>query len=144
MVLAIEQARLAADHGDVPVGAVVLGPGDQVLAAAHNERELRCDPSAHAEVLALQAACLRFGDGWRLDGCTLVVTLEPCIMCAGVLVAARVARVVFGAFDVKAGAVSSVWDLLRDPRLNHRPEVSVGVLADDCEKMLLDFFATRR
>lgn len=139
MRLALEEAALAVPAGDVPVGAVVLGPGGELLAAGHNEREATGDPTAHAEVLALRRAAARLGE-WRLTGCTLVVTLEPCVMCAGALVQSRVARVVFGAGDEKAGAAGSLWDLVRDRRLNHRPEVIRGVLEAECARQLTDFF----
>lgn len=140
---ALEQARLAAGHADVPIGAVVVDAAGDVLAAAGNERELSGDPTAHAEVLALRRAAEQLG-GWRLSGCTLVVTLEPCTMCAGALVLARVERLVFGAFDPKAGAVASLWDVVRDPRLNHRPQVIPGILEAECGAVLRDFFATHR
>ena len=143
MRLALEQAALAVPHGDVPVGAVVLGPDGAVLAAARNERELAGDPTAHAEVLALRRAAEARGS-WRLEGCTLVVTLEPCTMCAGALVLARVDRVVYGAEDPKAGAVGSLWDVVRDRRLNHRPEVVRGVLAEESGALLREFFAAYR
>ena len=142
MLLALDQARLAARHGDVPVGAVVIDQAGTALAAACNEREIRHDPTAHAELLALREASRRL-QSWRLTGLTLVVTLEPCTMCAGALVLARVARLVFGAFDPKAGAVSSLFDVLRDPRLNHRVEVRGGVLEAECSALLKDFFADR-
>jgi tRNA(adenine34) deaminase len=142
MLLALDQARLAAGHGDVPVGAVVLDQAGDVLAAAGNEREIRHDPTAHAELLALREASRRLRS-WRLTGLTLVVTLEPCTMCAGALVLARVARLVFGAFDPKAGAVSSLFDVVRDPRLNHRVDVRGGVLEAECSALLKDFFANR-
>jgi tRNA(adenine34) deaminase len=142
MLLALEQARLAARHGDVPVGAVVVDQAGNALAAAGNEREIRHDPTAHAELLALRDASRRL-QSWRLTGHTLVVTLEPCAMCAGALVLARVARLVFGAFDPKAGAVSSLFDVVRDPRLNHRVEVRGGVLEAECSALLKDFFANR-
>ena len=129
---------------DVPIGALVLAPDGTELASACNAREALGDPTAHAEVLALRAAAARFGDGWRLGGCTLVVTVEPCTMCAGALVLARVARVVFGAWEPKTGAVGSLWDVVRDRRLTHRPEVVGGVLADECAALLDEFFATRR
>lgn len=144
MRVALEYGRRAAGHGDVPVGAVVLAPDGRTLAAAGNERELTADPTAHAEVIAIREACRALGDGWRLTGCTLVVTLEPCVMCAGAIVAARLGRVVFGAFDPKAGAVASNWDLLRDPRLVHRPAVVSGVLAGQAEEQLRAFFAGHR
>lgn len=125
------------------MGAVVLSPdGTTVLAAGHNEREATGDPTAHAEVLALRRAAARLGE-WRLSGCTLVVTLEPCTMCAGALVQSRVERVVYGARDEKAGATGSVWDVVRDRRLNHRPEVVEGVLAEECAALLTDFFRDR-
>jgi tRNA(adenine34) deaminase len=137
--------RVAARAGDdVPVGALVVAPDGAVLAEACNAREALGDPTAHAEVLALRQAATRFGDGWRLAGCTLVVTVEPCTMCAGALVLARVARVVFGAWEPKTGAVGSLWDVVRDRRLTHRPEVVGGVLADECAALLDAFFATRR
>ncbi|MGW2490201.1 tRNA adenosine(34) deaminase TadA [Streptomyces sp. NPDC001606] len=143
MRLALEEAGLAARGGDVPVGALVLGPdGTTVIAAGHNEREVTGDPTAHAEVLALRRAAARLGE-WRLTGCTLVVTLEPCTMCAGALVQSRVDRVVYGARDDKAGATGSLWDVVRDRRLNHRPEVIEGVLATDCARLLTDFFRNR-
>lgn len=140
---ALEVASAAAEHGDVPVGAVVLGPDGQVLAEAGNERELTGDPTAHAEVLALRRAAAVRGE-WRLSGCTLVVTLEPCTMCAGAIVLARVSTVVYGAVDDKAGAAGSLWDVLRDRRLNARPEVRSGVLAEQSSALLLEFFAGRR
>ena len=143
MRLALTEAVLAVDHGDVPVGAVVLGPDGAVLGRGHNDRERTGDPTAHAEVLALRTAASVLGS-WRLDGCTLVVTLEPCTMCAGAIVLSRVSRVVYGAVDDKAGAAGSLWDVLRDRRLNHRPEVLAGVLADECGAVLQEFFATRR
>ncbi|MEV0441014.1 tRNA adenosine(34) deaminase TadA [Streptomyces spectabilis] len=143
MRLALDEAALAVRGGDVPVGAVVLAPdGETVLARAHNEREAVGDPTAHAEVLALRRAAAALGS-WRLPGCTLVVTLEPCVMCAGALVQSRVDRVVYGARDEKAGAAGSLWDLVRDRRLNHRPEVVEGVLADDCATLLTAFFRGR-
>jgi tRNA(adenine34) deaminase len=142
---AITEAQAAAAAGDVPIGAVVLDPAGAVIASAHNEREARGDPTAHAEVLALRAAAGVHGAGWRLAGCSLVVTLEPCTMCAGAAVLARVAAVVYGAHDPKAGAAGSLWDVVRDRRLNHRPEVVGGVLADECAALLRDWFdSTRR
>ena len=143
MRLAIEQANLARGHGDVPIGAVVLDADGSLLAAAGNERELTGDPTAHAEVVAIRSAAQALGE-WRLEDCTLVVTLEPCTMCAGAVVASRVGHLVFGAFDEKAGAVSSLWDVVRDPRLNHRPKVTSGVLVHECAALLLDFFGDRR
>jgi len=129
---------------DVPVGAVVVAPSGDVLAAECNARETFGDPTAHAEILALRSAATRLGDGWRLTGCTLAVTVEPCTMCAGALVLARVARVVFGAWEPRTGAVGSLWDVVRDRRLTHRPEVVGGVLADECAALLDKFFATHR
>ncbi|RBQ15789.1 nucleoside deaminase [Spongiactinospora rosea] len=143
MRLALAQARRAAQAGEVPVGAVVLDPAGTPIAAAANARESTHDPTAHAEILALRAAARSRAD-WRLSGCTLVVTLEPCTMCAGAAVLSRVARVVYGATDEKAGAAGSLWDVLRDRRLNHRPEVVLGVLAADCAAVLTEFFTTRR
>jgi tRNA(adenine34) deaminase len=142
MKLAIAEAGKALDHDDVPVGAIVVHDG-QVVGAGHNERERRQDPTAHAETLALQAAAHRRGS-WRLLDCTLYVTLEPCAMCAGAIVLARVPRVVYGTADPKAGAAGSVLDVLAEPRLNHRPLVEGGVLAADCALLLTDFFAARR
>ncbi len=142
MGLALEEATLAAAHGDVPVGAVAVATG-QVVARRHNERELRRDPTAHAELLALQDAARALGS-WRLEAVTLFVTLEPCPMCAGALVAGRVARVVFGAADPKAGACGSLYNLCVDPRLNHEVDVTPGVLADGSTRLLRDFFAVRR
>jgi tRNA(adenine34) deaminase len=143
MRLALDEAHQAVQGGDVPVGAVVLSTdGTTVLATGHNEREATGDPTAHAEVLAIRGAAQRLGE-WRLAGCTLVVTLEPCTMCAGALVQSRVDRVVYGARDEKAGAVGSVWDLVRDRRLNHRPEVIGGVLEDECASLLTRFFRDR-
>ncbi|MCP2258063.1 tRNA(adenine34) deaminase [Streptoalloteichus tenebrarius] len=141
---ALEAARRAPETGDVPIGAVVVAPDGRVLASACNAREALGDPTAHAEILALRAAAVAHGDGWRLDGCTLAVTVEPCTMCAGALVLARVARVVFGAWEPKTGAAGSLWDVVRDRRLNHRPEVVGGVLADECAALLDDFFAHHR
>ncbi|CAL9656475.1 tRNA-specific adenosine deaminase [Actinosynnema sp. ALI-1.44] len=138
---ALEVARLAPRTGDVPIGAVVYDPDGVELARACNAREALGDPTAHAEVLALRAAAAVFGDGWRLGGCTLAVTVEPCTMCAGALVLSRVARVVFGAWEPRTGAVGSLWDVVRDRRLNHRPEVVGGVLADECAALMESFFA---
>lgn len=140
---ALEQGLLAAGHGDVPVGAALLDPAGTVVALAGNERELTGDPTAHAEVLVLRAAARAQGT-WRLDGHTLVVTLEPCTMCAGALVLARVGQLVFGAYDPKAGAVASLFDVVRDPRLNHRPAVMGGILEPECSRLLLDFFGAQR
>jgi tRNA(adenine34) deaminase len=144
MQVALDQARAASAHGDVPVGAVVARLSDgAVLAARHNERELTRDPTAHAELLALRDASAALG-GWRLDGCVLVVTLEPCAMCAGAIVNARVPTLVYGATDPKAGAVASLYEITTDPRLNHRVEVHAGLRADECGALLKDFFAARR
>ena len=140
---ALRLAAVAEDTGDVPVGAVVLSPDGGVLGESANARERDRDPTAHAEVLALRAAA-RFRGSWRLDGCTLVVTLEPCTMCAGALVLARVARLVYAADDPKAGAVGSLWDVVRDRRLNSRPEVVRGVLAEESAALLRGFFAGHR
>ncbi|MEU8567909.1 tRNA adenosine(34) deaminase TadA [Streptomyces pathocidini] len=139
MRLALAEAVRATETGDVPVGAVVLGPDGAVLGRGCNEREAAGDPTAHAEVLALRAAARSLGE-WRLSGCTLVVTLEPCTMCAGAAVLSRVDRVVYGAVDEKAGAAGSLWDVVRDRRLNHRPEVIHGVLAEECAAPLTRFF----
>ncbi len=144
MALALGEARAALAHDDVPVGAIVLDPDGVELARAHNRREELGRVSAHAEILAIEAACQRLGQGWRLDGCTMVVTLEPCPMCAGAIVQSRLARLVFGAFDDKAGAVSSLWDLVRDPRLNHRMSVVAGVEAEESSALLKAFFVNRR
>lgn len=143
MWLALDEARAALATGDVPVGAVVLSPEGLVVGRGRNVREQRADPTGHAEVVALREAAATRG-GWRLDGCTLVVTLEPCTMCAGAAVLARVARVVFGAYDDKAGAVGSLWDVVRDRRLNHRPEVVTGVLAAESRALLEEFFRAHR
>ena len=143
MGLALDQARLAAALGDVPIGAVVLDPDGTLVGVGRNVREAEADPTGHAEVVALREAARARG-GWRLDGCTLVVTLEPCTMCAGALVLARVDRLVFGAYDDKAGAVGSLWDVVRDRRLNHRPEVVAGVLAAEAAQLLDEFFAPHR
>lgn len=140
---AVSAAARDGDRADVPVGAVVLDAAGDLLARAHNRREETGDPTAHAELEAIRAAARALG-GWRLDGCTLVVTLEPCTMCAGAIVLARLSRLVYGATDPKAGAAGSLWDVLRDRRLNHRPEVLGGVLAGDCGAVLRDFFAARR
>jgi tRNA(adenine34) deaminase len=142
MGLALDQARGVLEHGDVPIGAVVLDPDGVVVAAAGNRREVDRDPTAHAEVLALRAAA-RAAGSWRLTGHTLVVTLEPCTMCAGALVLARVQTLVFGAYDPKAGAVASLFDVVRDPRLNHRVDVRGGIREVECGQLLSDFFATR-
>lgn len=143
MRLAIAEAALAPATGDVPVGALVLGPDGTVLGRGHNEREAVGDPTAHAEVVAIREAAAEVGE-WRLSGCTLVVTLEPCTMCAGAIVLSRIDRVVYGAYDEKAGAAGSLFDVVRDRRLNHRPEVISGVLAEECSEQLLAFFDTQR
>jgi tRNA(adenine34) deaminase len=142
MELALAEAALAADAGEAPVGAVIVRDG-RVLASAHNEREALHDPTAHAEMIAITQAAAALG-GWRLDGCTLYVTLEPCPMCAGAVVQARLPLVVYGAADPKAGAVRSLFRLVDDPRLNHRAEVIEGVLAERCGRILSDFFQRRR
>jgi tRNA(adenine34) deaminase len=140
---ALVRAADAAASGDVPIGAVVLDPSGAVIGTGVNVRERDADPTGHAEVVALRAAARERGE-WRLEGCTLVVTLEPCTMCAGAAVLARVERVVFGAYDEKAGAVGSLWDVVRDRRLNHRPEVIGGVLAPESTALLDAFFAEQR
>ncbi|WP_407669308.1 nucleoside deaminase [Ornithinimicrobium avium] len=141
--LALAEARTVGGSGDVPVGAVVVGPDGAVLGRGRNVRERDHDPTGHAEMVALREAGAALGS-WRLDGCGLVATLEPCAMCAGASVLARVDRVVFGAWDEKAGACGSVWDLPRDRRALHRPEVVGGVLEEECAALLLDFFGQRR
>jgi len=143
MRAALEEARLASGSGDVPVGAVVLDGTGSVIGRGHNVRERDGDPTGHAELVAVRRAARARGD-WRLAGCTLVVTLEPCTMCGGAIVLSRLDRLVFGAYDPKAGAVGSLWDVVRDHRLNHRPEVIGGVLADECSVVLDDFFARQR
>jgi tRNA(adenine34) deaminase len=142
MAAAIAEAQAAEDHGDVPVGAVVVR-GDDEVARGRNRREIDGDPTAHAEMVAIRAAASAIGS-WRLDGCTLYVTLEPCVMCAGAVVLSRLDRLVFGADDPKAGAVGALYDIPRDPRLNHRPDVVRGVGAEACSAMLRGFFARRR
>jgi len=142
MRLAVREAARAREHGDVPVGALVVRSGE-VVATAHNERELRQDPTAHAEILVLREAA-RAGGSWRVLDAALYVTLEPCAMCAGAVVLARVARVVWGTADPKAGAAGSVLDVLGESRLNHRPDVAGGLLADECAVLLSDFFTSRR
>ena len=139
MRLALDEAVRARETDDVPVGALVLGPDGELLGRGHNAREAGGDPTAHAEILAIRAAAARRGE-WRLEGCTLVVTLEPCTMCAGASVLARLDRVVYGAIDPKAGAAGSLWDVIRDRRLNHRPEVIHGVRAEECGALLKSFF----
>jgi tRNA(adenine34) deaminase len=143
MRAALTEAGLAAATGDVPVGALVLDASGQVVGRGHNAREATGDPTAHAELLALRQAAAALG-GWRLSGCTLVVTLEPCTMCAGAVVLARIDRLVYGAADAKAGAVGSLWDVVRDRRLNHRPEVVSEVLAEECAALLTAFFDGQR
>lgn len=144
MAKAIELARAAASaSGDVPVGAIILNKNGEVISTGANQRELSNNPTAHAEIIAIQKAASALGN-WRLDGCTLVVTLEPCSMCAGAIAQSRIPRLVFGAWDEKAGAVGSQWDLLRDPRQLHKPEVISGVLADQCAKLLGEFFQEKR
>jgi tRNA(adenine34) deaminase len=143
MRAALEQARLAEAKGDVPVGAVIVDAIGRILGRGHNQRAISADPTAHAEVLAIREAAVRRGT-WRLDDLTLVVTLEPCTMCAGAIVLSRLARVVYGAADPKAGAVGSLWDVVRDRRLNHRPEVISGVLVDECGALLREWFTGRR
>jgi tRNA(adenine34) deaminase len=142
MLIALEQARLAAERGDVPVGAVVVHNG-VIIAARHNEREATNDPTAHAEVLALRDAAQHLGR-WRLDDCDLVVTLEPCVMCAGALINARVRTLVFGAADLKAGATGSLYNVCTDPRLNHNPAVQNGIMNSDSQSLLQDFFIQQR
>ena len=143
MSTALDEARLALGSGDVPIGAVVLDSAGAVIGRGHNVRERDGDPTGHAELVAVREAAAALGE-WRLTGCTLVVTLEPCTMCAGAIVLARLPRLVFGAYDAKAGAVGSLWDVVRDRRLNHRPEVLGGVLAGECTALLDDFFAHQR
>jgi tRNA(adenine34) deaminase len=143
MTAALEEARAALATGDVPIGAVVLDPAGEVVGRGRNVREAAGDPTGHAEVVAIREAARHLGE-WRLEGCTLVVTLEPCTMCAGAIVLARVGKLVFGAFDDKAGAVGSLWDVVRDRRLNHRPEVVSGVLADESARLLEEFFRAQR
>jgi tRNA(adenine34) deaminase len=142
MRLALREAALAPEHDDVPVGTVIVKDGE-VIAAAHNERELRSDPTAHAEMIALRAAA-RSLDSWRVLDTVMYVTLEPCAMCAGAIVLARVPRLVYGTIDPKAGAAGSALDVLEHPRLNHRPQVQSGLLAEDCAELLREFFADRR
>ena len=140
---ALDVASGALAAGDVPVGAVVLSPGGKALGTGHNQREADGDPTAHAEMVALRAAAAT-REGWRLQGCTLVVTLEPCIMCAGALMLARIGRLVLGAWDPKAGACGSVWDVVRDRRATHKVEVIGGIREQECSQILLDFFAGHR
>ena len=142
MSAAIDQARRSAAKGDVPIGAVVVRDG-RVVSSAHNRRTIDTDPTAHAEILAIRAAAAALGD-WRLAGCTIIVTLEPCCMCAGAIVLARIDRLVYGAADPKAGAVDTLYSLCNDSRLNHRVEIVSGVRADECSQLLTDFFRTQR
>ena len=144
LIRAALRVAVTADTRDVPVGAVIVDAQGTVLARAANAREALGDPTAHAEILALRQAAAAHGDGWRLGGATLAVTLEPCTMCAGALVMARIERLVFGAFEPKTGAVGSLWDVVRDRRLTHRPQVRGGVLAEECAAPLEEFFARRR
>lgn len=143
MAVALAVARGAAE-GEVPIGAVVFGPDGQELARASNRREHDGDPTAHAEILALREATRVHGDGWRLTGCTLVVTVEPCVMCAGAIGLARISKLIFGAWEPKTGAVGSLWDVLRDQRLSHRPEVVGGVGEAECAALLREFFSAHR
>ena len=143
MGAALDGARAALATGDVPIGAVVLDPGGAIIGRGRNVREAEADPTGHAEIVALRVAAKAIGS-WRLEGCTLIVTLEPCTMCAGAAVLARVDRLVFGAYDEKAGAVGSLWDVVRDRRLNHRPEVVSGVLAAESTALLDEFFRDQR
>lgn len=143
MAAALEEAQAGGAAGEIPIGAVVLDPQGRIIARAHNERESRIDPTAHAEVIALRDAAAARGQ-WRLEDCTLVVTLEPCPMCAGAVVMSRIGRLVFGAWNDEYGAAGSRWDLVRDRRLNHRAEVIGGVRADECGAMLAGFMASRR
>lgn len=143
MGLALDEARAALTTDDVPIGAVVLDPSGAVIGRGRNTREVEGDPTGHAEVVAIRRAAQAVGE-WRLTGCTLVVTLEPCTMCAGAIVLSRLERLVFGAYDAKAGAVGSLWDVVRDRRLNHRPEVLAGVRADESAALLDSFFRNAR
>ncbi|QTI71459.1 nucleoside deaminase [Gordonia polyisoprenivorans] len=143
MNAALDAATLSGDD-DVPIGAVVFDPAGVELARAANRREADSDPTAHAEILALRAAAAAFGDGWRLPGCTIAVTVEPCTMCAGAIGLARLDTLIFGAWEPKTGAVSSLWDVVRDPRLTHRPQVRGGILEQRCRTLMVDFFTTRR
>lgn len=143
MRAALADAQSAIVTGDVPVGSVIFNSAGEIIATSHNERELKKDPTAHAEIVAIRAACKKL-DSWRLDNHTLVVTLEPCAMCASAISQARISTVVFGAWDEKAGAVGSLWDLLRDPRALHKVEVRAGVLADECAQLLKNFFENQR
>ena len=140
---ALQVANEALSSGDVPIGAIVISPDGEVIGEGRNERELKSDPSAHAEIVALREAGEKLKN-WRLDECTIVVTLEPCAMCAGAIAQSKIARVVFGAWDDKAGAVGSVWDVLRDPRAPHRSEVISGILEKECAALLTNFFKAQR
>ena len=142
MALALGEGRAALAHDDVPIGAVAV-LGGEVIAAAHNERELRKDPTAHAEILALQQASSKVGD-WRLSGVSLYVTIEPCPMCAGALVASRVDHLIYGAYDERAGAAYSLYNIVQDPRLNHSVKITSGVLGDECAELIQEFFRKRR
>jgi tRNA(adenine34) deaminase len=144
MRAALVVARRSLATGDVPIGALVVAPDGTELATACNAREALGDPTAHAEILALRSAAAVFGDGWRLTGCTLVVTVEPCTMCAGAAVLSRISRLIFGTHQPRTGAVGSLWDVVRDRRLPHRPEVIGGILAPTCAALLDDFFTTHR
>jgi tRNA(adenine34) deaminase len=149
MQAALDEAREAGSHGDVPIGAVVTDASGKIIGRGHNQRELHGDPTGHAEIVALRSAAAELAsrgmaDGWRLEGCTLTVTLEPCAMCAGAIVLARIPRVVFGAWDPKAGAAGSVFDVLREPRLNHWVQVYPGVREAECGGLLRQFFAEHR
>jgi len=144
MRVAIEHAKIASVASrDVPVGAVILNADGDLISTGNNQRELLNDPTAHAEIVAIRHAATALGN-WRLDGCTIVVTLEPCAMCAGAIAQSRISKVVFGAWDEKAGASGSVWDLLRDPRALHKVEVTSGVLEEECSAMLKEFFSEQR
>lgn len=143
MASALDAAADAGDD-DVPIGAVVFDPGGIELARAANRREADADPTAHAEILALRAAAAAFGDGWRLPGCTIAVTVEPCTMCAGAITLARIDTLLFGAWEPKTGAVGSLWDVVRDPRLTHRPQVRGGILEDRCRELMIGFFQQQR
>lgn len=143
MGVALAEAAKAGETGDIPIGAIVMDAQGEILAVARNEREKSGDPTAHAEILALRSAAAVLGD-WRLEGCTLVVTLEPCPMCAGAVVMSRISRLVFGAWNEKYGAAGSAWDLVRDRRLNHRPEVVGGVLEAECGRLVRDYMSLRR
>jgi tRNA(adenine34) deaminase len=143
MGVALAEAEKAGEAGDIPIGAIVLDPMGVIIASAGNGREVSGDPTAHAEILALRSAAVAIGD-WRLEGCTLVVTLEPCPMCAGAVVMSRISRLVFGAWNDKYGAAGSAWDLVRDRRLNHCPEVVGGVLEAECGRLVHDYMSLRR